>query len=130
VKQPSLGGHFAKQIHLDQERNIIFCRMSSGLLYLVQLFKPPMEGSAFIGDMFQNYKEIKGEKNQENISRFCWITRLNCYCEGTKHGLLKMRETQNKSECVFQLPVLFNDKVRLLHHDKTKNLFFAASKDG
>ena len=130
VKEPGLAGPFCKQMHFDQERNMLFCRMSTGILYIVQLFKYPVESSAFIGDMFQNYKESKNEKNPENTSRFCWVSRLNCYCEGTKLGFLKMRETQNKSECVLQLPVQFSDKVRLLYHDRTKNLLFAASKDG
>jgi hypothetical protein len=35
VKNPDLGGPFAKQIDFDQERNILFCRMSTGILYPV-----------------------------------------------------------------------------------------------
>jgi hypothetical protein len=78
----------------------------------------------------ENYPEIKNEKNTDNISRFVFVSRLNCYCEGTKLGYLKMRTPNKQSECLMQLPIQFTEKVRLLYHDKAKNLLFAASKDG
>ena len=104
--------------------------MSSGVIYFVQTFRPPEESSTFIIEMLEHYKKVKNEKDSDNINKFCWMSRLNCYCEGTKFGFLKMRDYRNKGQCILQLPLLFGDKVRLLHHDKTKNLLFAASRDG
>lgn len=78
----------------------------------------------------QHYPQETNDKNQENVNKFCWIGRLNSYCEGTKLGYLKMRSAEDKGNCILQFPTMFTDKVRLLRYDKTKNIMFAASRDG
>jgi len=97
VKTPgALNAGFVKQMQFDQERRLLICRMSSGVIYFVQTFRPPEESSTFIIEMMQHYKKTKNEKDADNINKICWMSRLNCYCEGTKYGFLKMRDYRNK----------------------------------
>jgi hypothetical protein len=117
-------------MQFDQERNLLMCRMSSGIIYFVQLFKHPLESHAQILEMMQHYLPVKNEKQAEGVNKFCWVSRLNCYCEGTKLGYLRIRSAEDKGNCILQFPMTFTDKIRLLQHDKTKNLLFAASNDG
>ena len=126
----SIGASFVKQMHLDTVGNILVCRMSSGIIYLVKLFQPPRDENAFFLEMMEHYKPKPNEKNPENISEMCMIQRLQCYCEGTKMGYLRIRDYNSKGECLLQFQCDFTEKVRMLYHDKLKNLLFAASKDG
>jgi len=47
VKNPGLPqAAYMKGMQLDQDRNMLLCRMSSGIIYFVQLFKHPLESHA------------------------------------------------------------------------------------
>ena len=46
INPSNLGTNFIKQMHFDIERHLLVCRMSSGVIYLVQLFRPPNESSS------------------------------------------------------------------------------------
>lgn len=129
VKNPGIvQPWYVKGMQFDVERNLLVCRMSSGVLYFVQLFKAPLESHAQIIECMAHYNPT--DKNVETISQFCWVSRLGSYCEGTKLGFIKFRQADGKGLCNLQLPMLFTDKVKLLVHDRTKNLLFATSRDG
>ena len=127
VLQPgSVGTSYIKEMFFDHERRQLICRMSSGIIYFFAMVK----NQAQILELHEHYKATKNDKGLENVNKFCWISRLNCYCEGTKLGFLKIRVGDHGGECHLQFPMIFFDKIRLLHHDKTKNILFAASSDG
>lgn len=66
----------------------------------------------------------------ENITRFKWLSRMSCYCEGTMKGSLKFRNIEQGGETILILQTGFTDKVSMLHYNKEKNVLFAASRDG
>lgn len=117
---------YIKQMYFDQERRQLICRMSSGIIYFFALVRNNVQ----ILEMHEHYKPLNKDKGEESVNKFCWISRLNCYCEGTKLGFLKIRVGEHGGECNLQFPMIFFEKVRMLHHDKTKNILFAASSDG
>ena len=47
-------------------------------------------------------------------------------------GYLRIRDlsSNSKGACVLQFECDFTEKVRMLYHNRVKNLMFAASKDG
>lgn len=95
VKTPGSGG-FCKQLQLDLEKNLLLCRMSTGVIYFIQLFQAPNEQNASIIEAVDSYKGNEDEK----ISRFCWISRLDSYVEGTNLGHLRVREISNRGDCM------------------------------
>lgn len=57
---------------------------------------------------------------------------MSMYVEGTKGGLIKIRDIQKEGELVMHLPTEFkNDtSIKVLGYDSLKNILFASCKDG
>jgi hypothetical protein len=128
VKHPSFGGNFCKQMHLDNDRKLLMCRMMDGIVYFLQLFRPPNEASALIVEMMEHYKDSTDKT--DGLSRICWLPKLNCYCDGTRYGIIRVRTMTGKGECLLQVKTGLNGKVRLMLHDKSRHLMFLAGSDG
>lgn len=116
---------FVKQMDLDRNRNALICRSKTGLISCIQIMNRTMIKSAVI-ETINSYESDK----TDTISRFNWLSRMSCYCEGTTKGSLKIRDIEKAGECILMLQTGFTDKVRMVHYNKEKNVLFAASKDG
>lgn len=79
-------------------------------------------------DRAENYKDSTDKT--DGLSRICWLPKLNCYCEGTRYGIVRVRQIGAKGECLLQLKPGLADKVRLMVHDRHKHLVFLAGSDG
>jgi hypothetical protein len=55
---------------------------------------------------------------------------MSSYTEGTKMGLLKIRDLERAGQCIMQMQTQFTEKVCMIHYNREKNVLFAASKDG
>ena len=55
---------------------------------------------------------------------------MSCYCEGTVKGYLRIRDIEKAGECILKLHTGFQEKVRVIHYNKLKNVLFAGSRDG
>jgi hypothetical protein len=51
----STSTNFVKQMSLDLSRNILFCRMAVGTIFIIQLFKPPNERQSLIIERINSY---------------------------------------------------------------------------
>ena len=110
---------------LDTDRNILICRSKTGVISVVQLINKGIVRSAVI-ESIHSY-----ENNREDyLTRFKWLSRMSCYCEGTNKGYLKIRDVEKGGECILMLQTSFMEKVRMIHYNKLKNVLFAASRDG
>ena len=76
-------------MHLDLDRNMLLCRMQTGVVYFLQLFRPPNESNTMIVETMEHYKESTDKT--DGLSRICWLPKLNCYCEGTRYGIVRIR---------------------------------------
>lgn len=80
--------------------------------------------------IIEDINSYGGDDIKDNISQFKWLARMSCYCEGTRNGLLKIRDIEKKGECIIQLQSSFTEQVKMIHYNKNKNVLFASSKDG
>lgn len=116
---------YIKNMDLDTDRNILLCRAKSGIVSVVQLINRGVVKSTVI----ETINSYEGNR-EDSLSRFKWLSRMSCYCEGTQKGLMRIRDIEKGGECILMLQTAFTDKVRLIHYNKLKNVLFAASKDG
>ena len=78
----------------------------------------------------EGIKSYNEEEKKDNISEFKWLSRMSCYCEGTRYGFMKIRDIERKGECIIQLQGGFTEQVKMIHYNENKNVLFASSKDG
>ena len=121
----STPNEYIKQMDLDRDRNILICRSKSGKISVVQLINSGVIKSALI----ETINSYEGNNN-DSLSRFSWLSRMSCYCEGTSKGYIRLRDIEKGGECIMMLQTQFTEKVRLIHYNKLKNVLFVASKDG
>jgi hypothetical protein len=55
---------------------------------------------------------------------------MKCYAEGTKKGLIRIRDIEKRGECMLLLPSGFTDKVEFCQYSAEKNILFMGSRDG
>lgn len=79
--------------------------------------------------VIETINSYDGNSN-DALSRFQWLSRMSCYCEGTQKGSLRIRDIEKGGECIIMLQTQFTEKVRMIHYNKTKNVLFVASRDG
>lgn len=89
---------FIKEMDLDRDRNILLCRSKSGAVSVVQLINRGLVKSTVI-EMIKSYEGVR----EENLSRFKWLSRMSCYCEGTQKGLVRIRDIEKGGECILML---------------------------
>ena len=116
---------YIKQMDLDRDRNILVCRSKLGQVSVVQLINRSMIKSTIM----ETINSYEGNR-EDGLSRFKWLPRMSCYCEGTLKGYLRLRDVEKEGECMLMLQTQFQEKVSMLHYNKTKNVLFAASRDG
>ena len=78
VKNPQLGGDYAKQLDLDYERNILICRMKSSSIIAVQLVSRADQKSMIVLRI-QTY----APEAQDLMTHIVWMSRMSCYCDGS-----------------------------------------------
>ena len=120
-----LPGDFIKQMSLDGNRNALIVRSKTGLIYYIQIMSRTLIKSAVI----ETVSSYKGDKT-DSLTRFNWLSRMSCYCEGTAKGSIKIKDIEKEGECIMILQTGFTDKVVMVHYNKEKNVLFAAGKDG
>jgi len=91
----SQGLNYVKQLNLDDNRNILICRMKSSVVYCVQLLHN-QESKSTIIESVDSYRDQK----EDSISQFMWLSRMSCYTEGSKMGLLKIRDLERAGQCI------------------------------
>jgi hypothetical protein len=105
VPSQQIGSNYVKSLDLDNHRNILMCQMKQGQIYCIQLINQRQVKSTIIEDI-NSYgagdKKDKGE-NKDNIAQFRWLSRMSCYCEGTKLGYMKIRDVEKKGEVLLAL---------------------------
>ena len=53
--------------------------------------------------IIEDINSYGGDDVKDNISKFKWLARMSCYCEGTRFGYLKIRDIEKKGECIIQM---------------------------
>lgn len=77
------------------------------------------------------HTDSNGPSDKDCISKFKWLSRMACYCEGTAKGLLKIRDMMNSGETLMHVQdANFTEKVEHLYYNKDRNILFASSRDG
>lgn len=89
---------FVKQMDLDRNRNALICRSKAGLIICIQIMNRALIKSAVI-ETINSYECDK----TDSISRFNWLSRMSCYCEGTTKGCLKIRTIEKAGETILML---------------------------
>ena len=44
-------------------------------------------------------ERVRHEGSEDIVTSFKWISRMNCYLEGSSKGLLRVRDIEKKGEC-------------------------------
>ena len=94
----SQNGDYIKNMDLDTDRNILLCRAKSGIVSVVQLINRGVVKSTVI----ETINSYEGNR-EESLSRFKWLSRMSCYCEGTQKGLMRIRDIEKGGECILML---------------------------
>ena len=89
---------YIKDMNLDTDRNILLCRAKSGIVSVVQLINRGVVKSTVI----ETINSYEGNR-EDNLSRFKWLSRMSCYCEGTQKGLMRIRDIEKGGECTLML---------------------------
>jgi len=102
VANPSPSGNYVKQMDLDMdlEGTMLNVRLKSSHLYQINLIKRDLY-SSFVNLRVNNYDQKINKDEKDSISKFKWMSRMNCYAEGTKKGYLRIRDIWNDGECLF-----------------------------
>ena len=96
--------NFIKQMDLDKTKNILMCRMKSSDIICIQLIRSNVQKSTVI-EKVQTYGSSYMDKDE--ICKFKWLSRMSMYVEGTRAGLIKIRDIQKAGELVMHLPADF-----------------------
>ena len=125
--------YYVNRISIDNTINLLQCLTKRGSMICLQLSsKNPklLEPTAYIESLSCL------EDNQYKICNLAWISRpressLNgTYFEGSLKGNLWVRDINSETEKMLKIPVDFQDKVKELHYNSSKNIIFATSRDG
>lgn len=129
VPAPSpLNVNVLKQIDIDLQKNILLYRMKNNSLHMLMASQRKGQRMQKL-ETLNTYSE--GSEGKDFISKFKWLDRMSCYCEGTTKGLLKIRDMMNLGEVLMYVQdAEFTEKVEHLYYNKDRNILFASSRDG
>lgn len=121
VLRPELGNNYVKDMDLDINKNNVFVRMKNSDILVVQLIA--RKDFCIISD------RIPVDPSDPSTA-FKWQSRMKCYLEGTNKGLVKIRDIENKGECIMILQTGFTERVQHIHYSSDKNVVFLGARDG
>lgn len=78
--------------------------MRSSSILIITLIRKQEHKSTII-------ERVRHDVADDPVTSFKWISRMNCYLEGSSKGLLRVRDIEKKGECFLQLPSGCNERI-------------------
>jgi len=111
IRPESLGNNYIQEIENDLDKNILLLRMKSSSIIVLQLVRKQEFKSTIIESVRCSNAE------NDTVTSFKWLARMNCYIEGSMRGYLKLRDIEKKGECFLQISSAFSERIQSLYYN-------------